>query len=306
MGGRPNASSATLFQQCTHAVLLLREDEPEATKTWLDLIERYNQMLLARLISRQTGNSMITQRLPVLEGTICGLERHTLKDSYGETFQVLVDRIASVFSSYNLQDQKEAYLQHASTELVLDLDSDLRKYTTSTKWAPEMLTPYLASLPAKTPLSVYGVGPNWLIAALAAYTDQQTLYQFDPKLPFGWAQPARVRIGATREPSSDLHVEKREEQDLTVLSISFPQDRIDYFDPQIRTFPDLDPAKGLILNGRLPFWLLTALTRLYQARGVRWIAPYNAIEDAAIVAWSRVDFPGIAARILMPQTQQQK
>ncbi|MBO0783355.1 MAG: hypothetical protein J2P37_31465 [Ktedonobacteraceae bacterium] len=37
-----------------------------------------------------------------------------------------------------------------------------------------MLQPLLQRLPGQVPLSVYGIGPGWLYATLAAYTDPPT------------------------------------------------------------------------------------------------------------------------------------
>ncbi len=300
MGGLPQVAGADLFRLCTHAILLLREDRPEATALWQQMTEEYNLLLLARLFSQREGPSEITARLPLLEGTITGLEYHTVPVAgYGPMFDALVECIANLFRSYNLHDQKSRYFEHAPTELVLDLDSALDTFTTSsTRWEPAWLAPYLATLPRNTPLSVYGVGPNWLYAALAAHSDQQPFYQFDPRLPFGWVQPARVSIGEERSP--ELHVELHVKQDMSVLHLMFPQERLAYFQPDPLTFPAASPEKGLFIDGRLPYWLLTALTRLYQAASVPWIAPFHASIHKAVVVYSRIPTLPLGALIDRP------
>ncbi len=108
-------------------------------------------------------------------------------------------------------------LAQAPTKTVINLPDALRAFTTtSIYWQPEMLAPFLQSVPEHTPLSVHGWGPSWLYAALIAHAGQQEFHQFDPKLPFGWIQPLQVTIGEGT--SDEIAVEKRSYDDITVLS----------------------------------------------------------------------------------------
>lgn len=300
MGGRPQSSDADLFRQCTHAILLLREDQPDETTLWQHLVDDYHLRPLARLFSRRAGLAEITALSPLLEGTLTGLERHTAHTGYGPVFNELVERVAALFHSFNLHDRKQLYFEHAPTALARDVESDLHTFTTSTRWEPQMLFPYLQSLPQQTPLSIYGIGPNWLYAALAAHAGQQPFYLFDPKLPFGWVQPAHVSLGEER--SSEIQSKVHDNHDVTVLNITFPQDRLDYFQPGPLAFPSVPVEKGLILDGRLPHWLLTALTSLYQAVGVPWIAPFYPPLNSAIVAYSRVPTHHPGSLVARPMT----
>lgn len=288
MGGRPKASQERLFRLCTHSILLLRADLPEDTQRWQHLVEENDLLPLARIFSQQTGESAITAQSPLLEGIYTGLERYGASAGSGPLFDELVSRIAALFTSYDLQDRKKVFFEQAPTELALDVQRELQHFTTtSTDWEPAMLPAFLARLPAQVPLSVYGVGPNWLYAALAAYEDQQPFYLFDPKLPFGWVQPARVHFGAEQSP--EIHAQTESYQEVTVLKITFPNDRIEYFQPDSLAFPPVSMEKGLIIDGKVPFWLLTALVRLYKAAGVPWIAPFYPRSKSAVVAYSRIE-----------------
>lgn len=150
-----------------------------------------------------------------------------------------------------------------------------------------MLAPFLASVPTNTPLSVYGMGSNWVYAALAAHTEHQSLYQFDPKLPFGWIQPLALQLSSERFP--EVLVKPYPYDDVTKLSISFPSHRLEYFQPLPLPFPSVRTDVGLIIDGPLPYWLLTALVRLYKEAGVPWIAVYYPQSTKAIVVYSRVE-----------------
>ncbi|MBE3561038.1 MAG: hypothetical protein IMW89_17710 [Ktedonobacteraceae bacterium] len=289
MGGAPRGSQKSLFRLCTHSILLLREDKPEARQQWQRLVEEYNLLPLARLFSRREGDSLITARSPFLEGTISGLERHMPHAGAGPVFDELVEQLAALFGSYDLAAIKQVQLEQAPTELVLDLKDALRALSSSTRWEPAMLADLLASLPAQTPLSVYGTGPGWLYAALAAWADPQPFYLFDPKLPLGWIQPARVSLSSEPSPDPDIHTEVLSDESTSVLKITFPRDRIEYFRPDPLVFPNVPVEKGLIISGRVPHWLLTALVGLYKNAGVAWIAPFYAQMNRAVVAYSYVE-----------------
>ncbi len=288
MGGRPQADQLCLFRLCTHSILLLRPDKPEDAQRWQQFTEQHDLLPLAHLFSERTGDSTVTALSPVLLGTFTRLERHMPPPQHDVLFDALVERVATLFQSYELDDRKQSYVAHAPTELTLDLEAALKTFTTiSTDWQPTMLRPYLESIPAHTPISVYGTGPNWLYAALAAHAYPSPFFLFDPKLPFGWIQPVSVTIGTEQVPEIQVGIKANEET--TTLKIFFPADRLEYFQPDALPFPPVAPDKGLIIDGRLPYWLLTALIRLYKEVGVPWIAPFYARMNQAVVVYSRVE-----------------
>ncbi len=285
MGGNPQPSQECLLRFCTHSILLLREERADATNRWQHLVEENNLLPVARLSSQRVGDSIITARSPLLQGTLTGLERHALYANLGPVFEELVQRIADLFISYNLLDRKQTFLENAPTELVLDLDTELRAFTTTSRdWKPAMLPQLLERIPAHVPLAVYGVGPNWLYAALAAHTSQYPFYLFDPKLPFGWIQPAQVYLGTKAHP--EVQIIPLSYPEMTVLKISFPNDHLGYFQLDPLALPNVSKEKGLLIDGRTPYWLLTALVRFYKAAGVPWIAPFYVPANAAIVAYT--------------------
>src|SRR5579883_295996 len=277
MGGRPKASQECLLRGCTHSILLLREDEPEAASLWESLVVTNNLLPLGRFISRRTGESTITAESPVLEGVFTELERSMVHANAGAgpLFDELLRRISTLFTSYDLQELRALHLQQAPTELTLDIQQELRAFTTSSiNWEPAMLPQLLARLPGQVPLSVYGWGPGWLYAALAAYEDPQPFYLFDPKLPFGWISPVRVSLEDEPLQQEEMQVKITKTRAFTNLSISFPHGRLEYLQPEPLPFPKVSFERGLVIDGRVPNWLLTALTKLYKTAGVPWIASY--------------------------------
>ncbi len=292
MGGLPKASQHCLVRGCTHSILLEKEDEPEYAQLWQDLVETNNLLPIARLISRQEGESLITAESPVLEGIITELERSKVREGAGagKLFDKLVEDIADLFTSFDLQEIRAFNLKSAPTELVLDVQQELRAFTTtSTSWEPSMILPFLERLPQQTSLSVYGIGPSWLYAALAAYVEPEPFHLFDPRLPFGWVLPVAVALDKDFPQREDLRIEPMCYQEIVVLKVSFPLDRLEYLQPDPLVFPLVSTEQGVIIDGRVPYWLLTALTRLYKSAGVAWIATYYPPLGKAVVVYSRTE-----------------
>lgn len=288
MGGRPEESQLCLLRQCTHSLLLLRADREDYTKFWLRLIDESGLSPLAQIESRLEGTSTITSHTPILTGILTGLVRNDTLAAKGPLFDALVERIAALFNAVAPQELEKAFLEHAPTKLVVNLYASLSAIAPSTtRWEPGMLLTLLASVPTDVPLSVYGAGPNWVYAALSAHTYQQPFYQFDPRLPFGWIQPLHLQLSTERSP--EIFVQTHEHRDVTVLSLQIPSKHLNYFQPDPLPFPPVQTERGLIIDGITPFWLLTALVRLYKDANVAWIAVYYPQSQKAIIVYSRVE-----------------
>ena len=296
MGGRPREEQMCMLQACTHSLLLLRPDEPESANTWRKLMQQASLTPLAEIVSARDGPSMITSETPIVRGTLTGMQRGT--PAQGVLFDALVERIASLFTSYSLEELEQAKLALAPTEFTLNLDPLLRKFEPQAReWEPEMLKRLPDELPAHTSLAVYGRGPGWLYGALAAYVGQQPFYQFDPRI--GWLAPPALRIG--RQPSSEeMTIRLREYQGALILSININTDYLDHLqvEQEQPAFPPVPAGYGIILDGKIPHWLLTALVRLYSKSGVAWIACHQPQLKGAVVVTSRV--PSYVSGELIP------
>jgi CRISPR-associated protein Csx3 len=286
MGGHPKTSQGCMFRLCTHSVLLLRADRPDYTRLWRQFGEEYELRQLAEITSELAGNSTLTAQAPIIEGTISGLVRDSQPMAQGPVFDALVECIATLFNSAVPQDLERVFFEQSPGQL-LDLYAALHTITAATnRWEPAMLPQFLANLLADTVLAIYGAAPAWVYAALAATNTSPALYQFDPRLPFGWIQPLAVCL--SEEPCAEVEVKPSTYQDGTVLAIHIPSKHLDYFQPEPLPFPPVNTDGGLILDGIMPFWLLTALVRLYKQAGVAWIAPYYPPINKAVVAYSRI------------------
>ncbi len=283
VGGRPTEWQMSIMHHCTHSLLLLHPEDENSTQFWLQLVKDNSLLPLARICSVLDGVSVVTSRFPVIEGTLSGLARHTLVQ--GSLFDVLVERIHILFTAYSAQELRQEHFAKAPGE-VINLNTILQTLAPhSERWEPWMIQRLLPMLPAQTPLAIYGRGTNWLYGALVDAPFPQHFYQFDPRL--GWVTPPRLTIGAAEEQTVSLAL--WEDSVATVLSVHLVDDYLDYAAADKLAFPTFSVEKGIILNGKLPHWLVTALVHLYNTIvGVSWVACYSPQLESAVVVASRV------------------
>jgi CRISPR-associated protein Csx3 len=270
VGGRPTAWQEAIFDYCTHAVLLTPDESAQAV--WLDLASRHNLILMADLRSELHGTSQVTATQPVLKGVIAGLEWG--ERIGGPTFEVLVDRVTRLFA-YDPDRLRRSHLASAPVETAIDLDRlahTLEVPFTGDKafWEPHHLAALLDYLPKATPLGLYGRGPNWLYAALALHAHPAPFYQFDVRL--GWVIPPTLQLGL---PTADapLQAHQQPRADHTRLAFAIPRAYLDYSQAEGLTVPSVALDQGLVLSGKLPLWLWTALALAY--RDAPWLAVYQ-------------------------------
>jgi CRISPR-associated protein Csx3 len=297
MGGKPQGSQLNMFRHCTHSVLLLREDEVELRDLWLHLCYEYNVYPIAQIYSYREGISCITNRTPVLEGRITGLERGKMAE--GSLFNHLVARIADLFSTYALHEICLEHLEHAPYPPL-----NLYDHVPSFKnWDIGQLKPLLETLETWRVPAIYGRAPSWVYAAIAGHTVQPELYQFDHAL--GWIKPIDVQLSSASSTEIQCHSTYTPALNATTLTITFPLTRLEYLQPDPLPFPTVSTRHGIILDGPLPLWLVTALVSLYKNAGVPWIATFEPRKQGSIVVYSRVSSRQIGELVKTPVLQPQ-
>ncbi len=298
IGGRPTEREMCLFRNCTHSLLLLRADQEDNADVWRHLVKVNSLLPLAELYSQVSGASHLDAAGAVIKGTLVGLERGSLVQ--GPLFDALVERIELLFTSYTPEELEKTQLDMAPVELVANLDTFLHTWAPqSRRWEREMIPRLLAELPADTPLAVYGPGPNWLYGALIAHAGQQSFYQFDPRI--GWVAPPPLQISTNTTP--EIQVELHIYEQVTVLSMRIISDHLDYLQADHLPFPPVSTERGLILDGRFPHWLLTAVVRLYKEAGVAWIACRQIQLEGAVVVTSSTKTPVPGDLVALPISQ---
>lgn len=261
VGGNPKPYQEAIFGHCTHAVLIAAT--AEALAEWRGYARRAGLTVLAELESSLTEPAVIYEAGPIFKARLHGLERGATQQD--PVFQRLVDKLKPYFD-YPEQEIRQLHLNTAPVETTIDLDQLARTLGVPHKgqqalWEPAHIPRLLDELPDDDSLGLYGRGPNWLFAAVAVHSRAAPFYQFDPRL--GWVRPVRLHLG---KPPKDTPVTcmPYECRDLVIYSFSLQQSYLDYGEADGLTVPPPPQAKPLILNGKMPHWLLTALSRQYQ------------------------------------------
>ncbi len=258
VGGKPNQIQESIFDECTHAILLW-PDEP-SHREWLERIERHGLVLLADLRSVLSGHDEITATVPVLCGTITGLDRRS--PALGRTFEAVLDRVAELFATDRAALRRKHILQ-APVDLAIDIERlavTLKIPGGPTKWRPEDLPTLLDYLPEGKPLGVYGRAPCWIYSALAAYSLPAEFWQFDAR--YGWVKPP-VLVPSDHWGNTPWDVSIFQESGIYRLTFVLKHPYLDLSETHGQPIPGVPRNAHIILDGKLPLWMYTALTRAY-------------------------------------------
>jgi CRISPR-associated protein Csx3 len=281
VGGLPQPDQEVIFDRCTHAIVLSRT--PEEHDLWVELARRHSLIILADLHSDLHGQDAITSILPALQGTIAGLDR--VAPRLGVTFDALVERLRQLFD-YDAQELRGLHLAEAPAEIELLVDLDRLADSLGAdhlQWEPRSLPQVLDYLPAATPLALYGRAPAWLYAAIARHVWPADLWQFDARL--GWVRTPALRVLAA--PSQAIwETSLRSADGHLRLEFTSHDRHLDLNLVAHLPVPPIPSDQGLILSGKLPQWVWTALVRTYHEQP--WLAVFAPREQRAVVVWSRV------------------
>lgn len=284
IGGKPTLEQEQMLDCCTHSILLTKDSDSYIE--WQQRLARHGLLPVAELTSAVEGESDLTASSPLVEGMITNLHRSTTAS--GVVFAALVDRLATLFA-YDRIELRRNHLALAPVELAVDLDRlaltlGFTKAGHEVTWQPEHLPRLLDYLPAGAPLALYGRGANWVQAAAARLAYPAAYYSFDIRL--GWVAAMALRVTAS-ESDAPLQFEQSQTATYTHLIGRLASPYIDYRELAQFTAPPLPLDRGVVLSGRLPYWLYTSLIFTYQA--APWLAVYQPQLNGAVIVYSRDD-----------------
>jgi CRISPR-associated protein Csx3 len=293
VGGKPTPEQEIIFDQCTHAILLYKEEAD--LDSWRAIVERHNLIVIAELHSILGAPESITDSGPILRGVAGGLRRGSLAS--GSLIAALTQRLAGLFA-YTPDEIIAIHLRAAPVENVCVVEEHAATMGIPTvganyRWQPEHLPKLLERLPAAQPLAAYGRGPIWLYAALAAHAYPASFWQFDVRL--GWTESLTLQSGEM-PPDAPLHVESLPGVDRVRLEFRVPSAYLDYEQAGDLRIPEVPHTQGVILSGKLPNWLWTSLVIAYH--GAAWVAVNYPQHDKAIVVYrSHAGGPAIGSLV---------
>ncbi len=294
MGGKPRGEQRKIIGACTHGILLY--GTPEERAHWHAMVAQENPTLrwLAQLHSTLDEPEVILQQQPFLEGRIRGLVRHRFEP--GEVAWALLERVAEVLhydsaalARYHAQTAPAAVLNEATLARALGK-------ARSAAWQPAEL-PRLLQHISPQPWALYGPGPVWLAAAIAAHTAPHPLWLFDSH--FGWVAVPEVVSHAPPYWAFTPQVLNLPRGKGLLVRVHLGEPFIPY-GPVPWPF-SADRTYGLVLSGKLPRWTYAAWAR-HVAPRYAWLAVYDPRFQAAVVVASRVPQPQVGHRIKLPST----
>ena len=264
VGGKPTPSQETIFDECTHAILLWPDER--AHQEWISRMERHGLPIIADLHSSLDGTDEIASTEPVVRGTISGLDRTHPK--LGPAFDAVIEKVAGLFAT-DRESLRRRHILEAPVDLAIDIERlayTLKVPGNPPRWRPEDIPALLDYLPEHKPLGVYGRAPCWIYSALAAYSLPAEFWQFDPR--YGWMKPPTLRISGKWN-DAPWTVMYSQEGKAIRLYFALRHHYVDPLDAGGQPVPKVAPERSVILEGKLPLWLFTALTRTY--------APHHAV-----------------------------
>jgi CRISPR-associated protein Csx3 len=280
-GGQPTPDQERIFDCCTHAVLLA--PDADALAHWRDIAHRHSLSIVSELTSRLQGEQRIASTSPILRGTITGLDRS--KTAVGPVFDALVDLLASILYC----DSDELYRfheRHCAIETVIYLDRLARTLGLllagdEVRWEPQHVPLVLDYLPEETPLALYGRGTNWLHTAVAMLASPAPFAHFDPRL--GWVEARPLSIGKSGD-RYPLQFQLHHAPNCVHVEALPQSPYLEYTELDALSIPPLPARAGVILSGKIPYWLYISMAISY--RDAPWIGVYQPQLECAVVVYS--------------------
>lgn len=280
IGGQPQGDQFRILKACTHSILLYRtEDEFDR---WQEHLGDLGLLPVAELRSSQGSVEQIMAHKPVLQAVITGLERHREARREGPTFTALFERVAGI-CNYKAEYLEKEHLRRAPfpvlNESNLANELGISPQGMAPHWRPEHLAELKKRTPAGRPYALYGRGPVWLAAMLAAHALPAPAAIFDVR--FGWVTLAE----AGNAPASGLEFSVTpfgEKGNLIWVEILIPGGILE---DERAGLPPLPAAEGIVLSGKLPRWTFAALARELAPR-YTWVGVDQPVLAGAVIVHS--------------------
>lgn len=287
-GGRITSEQRLIAKQCTHAILL--SNDTDRLAEWREFAYTCGLEVLAELHSVLDARDRIVDDGTVLRAVIGGLERHAEKD--GPVLEALAGRLRGVLTL----SHAEAFAYHrdrAPTAHVVDLQTV--PPTGDGRWEPVMLPALVLQVASAGAVSLYGVAPSWVYAAVAARLAPGACHLFDARL--GWVQPPVLHVGGT-EPAGVLGYERQENDAYLRLNVHLRQPHVTVEEVAATQVPAVSTDRGIVIGGKLSNWTYVAL--VYAYADAPWLAVYYPQQESAVVIASTDDVRPIGTVVPVP------
>ena len=283
IGGRPRDTQFRLFDACTHLIHLWREaDDRREWEAWL---EERSLIPIASLHTRLAPPDHLAPGVGPLRGIITGLDR--AQPQPGPLFERVLERVQGI-CAYPPGDLEAEHLRRAPQDVTVLTVAQLAQMLGILQpgqrllWQPEHLPALQALIPAGEALAVYGSGPVWLYAALAAQVAPASFYLFDARY-YGWMAPPPAILNSNQ---LNAEFELAVRPGVKDVRLKFQRRQAHYvLSPLPVLVPPLPLDRRVVFDGPMPVWLFASLSQALC--GQADLANYEPRTGRIITFWTR-------------------
>lgn len=291
VGGKPKVWQEAVFAHCTHAFLLIgdRADDQDAFERdlaiWQEIMARQGVVVAGVFKSRLDGRPSVNANVSPMTGVLTGLERG--RTVGGAVISAVANHLQKLFTIDDAT-MTRLHLAAAPAQQAISLPGMLEDIGgTNGRWSPDLLILVANLLSQAEPLAVYGRGPNWVYAFCAIHVFPAKVWLFDARL--GWICPPELPLlppgSPQRGAQSGWQVMLKSLGAVDMLSMKTAAQYLSLENPEGLPLYRPQPNRGLILDGKVPNWLLLAAVR-QLAPFARWTAVFQPQLAGSVVVAS--------------------
>ncbi len=297
VGGLRTPENEAIFSNATHFVVLCRADRPEEREAWEEFGKKAGLTLLASFESVLEGEEDVQEdENGILRGRVSGLERgeHIESQPIEELAhkilfltpeglsQELITEEAGI-RKINL-DSLATHVNVPYQERVIRRGTPQEKVIQNPFWSGQNTheaVRILSELDPEEPVWLDGAHPAFLYSALSYDLLPRETWLTDFKVESGRMKIPELQ--AAEKPSDNLIWKTEERDQYTLVEIEIPKGLFDMEKLPEVIPPSVNPDKGVVLSGKLPFLMFTAFVKFYKGK-TPWISIYTPqqIDDARL------------------------
>ena len=281
IGGRPRDTQFQLFTACTHVIQLWREADDR--QEWAAWLEEQNLIPIACLHTRLEPPDSLEPDTSPIQGVITGLDR--ANPQAGPAFARVSAHVQGI-CAYPPGALEAEHLRRAPQGVALRTVQQLAETLgiwlpgQRLHWEPEHLPALRDLVPPGKPLALYGSGPVWLYAALAAHVAPAPFYLFDARY-YGWMAPPPLICDSDQGNTEYKLTARPGAKD---IRLKFQRRQAHYvLTPLPVHVPHLPADRRVILDGPMPIWLFAGLAQALRQQPA--LATYEPRSGRIVTFW---------------------
>jgi len=301
-GVRLTEQNECIVRECDHLIVIANPSYAEAAKVWVEEGIRLGAKPLAVLESVLTGaDDEMWEAGPPLRARITKLEREN--PPVGSLTARAVAQLLLALAGEGTEGDGSEVADVNFPRLAEALNLPVRNGGPDRDWFPGIIPHLVAFVESasadRDAVNLWGnCSAGFPYHALACGLPQRVRY-YDPKVGSYVALPEVEPSGESSQ-VLDWRVEDRDVH--TFVEFVIPRQIFDVKNLPLVIPPAVNPAKGVVLSGKGPWWLTGTICRAYHRAGARWVAVFTPQEssrqDSGGRKWSEQN-PGLAPAVVV-------